>query len=200
MKNFNLTAGFGPLLIVIGIAVVALVVGGTYYASKKSPEAEQEETKADTRVDSATQADVSVEAEAQSGTLRELLSMKQDITCTFNSDVGGDTSGVVYISDGKMRGDFVSQSSVNAQVESHMILQDSMAYVWSGSQGAKMDISKLQADTSGQAGGSVDLDAKVDYTCEDWKKDETKFTLPGTVTFIDIGAMMQGALQGQLQF
>jgi hypothetical protein len=63
-------------------------------------------------------------------------------------------------------------------------------FVWSGNQGAKMDMKMLDQNADANQKGSVDLNQDVDYTCKDWTKDASKFVVPTTVTFVDIAAMM----------
>jgi len=97
-----------------------------------------------------------------------------------------------------MRGDFSSKTSAGTQT-SNMILKDGYSYVWSGSQGAKMNVkdldSKANSETQSevQAKQSVDMDAQVDYDCKAWSVDESKFAIPSSVNFLDIEAMMKAS-------
>jgi hypothetical protein len=115
--------------------------------------------------------------------------------CTFTSVVENSTSsGTVYIaSNGDMSGDFTSQTKTAGTVTSHMIMKGGTSYVWSGAQGAKMNVSASEATTASNTNQSVDLDAQVDYDCKNWTRDDSKFTVPTNVNFVDIEAMMKGA-------
>ena len=53
---------------------------------------------------------------------------------------------------------------------------------------------RVTAGTSGQANASVDLNQQVDYSCKPWRADNSKFTVPSSVTFTDLSAMMKGGI------
>ena len=46
-------------------------------------------------------------------------------------------------------------------------------------------------NTQTKSNNSVDLDQKVDYQCQSWTKDESKFAVPSGVSFIDLAAMLK---------
>ena len=201
MKNKNFQGGFAPFLIIAIIAILA--VGGGAYAVKKNREAkvnveDDVETQANVNADlnANENANLGVNAKAK-GSFRSLVAMGRNTQCTFTSlqqDVT--SSGTVYItSSGNMRGDFTTQMSSGTQTSS-MILKDGYSYVWTGNQGAKISVASLDDKTSAdaQAQQSVDLDAQVDYDCKDWSVDQSKFTLPSGVNFVDIEAMLKGQL------
>lgn len=189
----NLQGGFAPLLIIAIVAVLA--VGGGAYVVTKNKEVRKAELKTNVEVDA--NAEVKTDANAK-GSLRSLLTIGKDTMCTFTSVHEGVTSsGVVYIaSNGDMRGDFKSDTSVAGTINSNMIMKGGTSYVWSGAQGAKMNVSatqETQTTTSSNANQSVDLDVQVDYDCKNWTRDDSKFVVPTNVNFIDLEAMMKGA-------
>ena len=170
MKKNKFSRGFGPIVIIVFVAEVK------------------------TETDASVKADLGV----GSGTLRGLISLGKDVTCTFSHmDAKNESSGTVYISGNQMRGDFMTKTSAGGTVDSHMIKNGDSVNVWSGNQGAKMVASSMTStagESTQQSQGSVDLDQKVDYKCSDWKKDQSKFVLPTFVNFIDIDAMMKAGL------
>ena len=124
--------------------------------------------------------------------------MGQNLSCTFsNSTAGQSSTGTVYISGTMMRGDFTSQIKSSTNVQSHMIRSGDQIYVWSGAQGAKMAFAGLDASASTQSNGSVNLDQKVNYKCTPWTVDNGQFTPPTNVKFIDLSAMMKGAVKAK---
>jgi len=131
----------------------------------------------------------------QPQSLRDLLALGRDQTCTFNDASGN--SGSVYMGGAKVRGDFTTM--VNSQPQaSHMLVDGQTVYVWMDgqAQGFKVSfdaVADLGSSTSNQ---SVDLDQKVDYQCSDWAVDDSKFSLPSGVIFSDTSAMMAPALTG----
>lgn len=200
MKNKQLQGGFAPFLVIAIVAILA-IGGGVYVVSKnkqaKNAELEDNlDTQANMNADlNANQnANLGVNAKAK-GSFRSLLALGENTQCSFVGVKDGVTSsGTVYIaSSGNMRGDFTSQGSSGTQTSS-MIVKDGYSYVWSGSQGAKMNAaSSTNASAGAQAQQSVDLDSQVDYDCQAWSVDQSKFTLPSSVNFVDIEAMMKGS-------
>jgi hypothetical protein len=200
MKNKNSQAGFAPLLIIAIVAILA-IGGGAYVVTKNKSSVEvPEERRGDIQYEDRVGADVKADAEANlsinaKGSLRSLLGLGKNVMCTYGGNgEDGTYSGTVYItSSGDMRGDFEARS-YDGITNSHMIVKGSTAYSWSGNQGVKMNV-KADASASAQAKSSVDLDSQVDYKCEDWTKDDSKFALPGSVNFLDIEAMMKGGVK-----
>lgn len=185
--------GFGPLLVVL---VIALIAGSSVYVAKKN-----KETKLKNETSGAMNAEVSMNTNGNSdGTLRGLLSMKKNVMCTISrTDSGTNVSGTAYISGDMMRGDFTMKSGSSSAMDSHMIKNGTMMYVWTGTQGAKMDVSQFETNASAQSNNAVSLDQKVEYTCSDWLRDESKFEVPSTIAFMDLNTMIngQGSINGQ---
>ena len=101
-----------------------------------------------------------------------------------------------------MRGDFSSKTNNGTSVDSHMIKNGSLVYAWSGTRGAKFDISSFMATSS--TGGastktSVNLDEQINYSCNNWTKDTSKFTVPTDINFIDISGMLSGAIKNKVR-
>ena len=191
----NLQGGFAPLLIIAIIAILA--VGGGVYVVTKNKEAKKDKIGLDDGYMNPDKKDNDIKDEGNANaksSLRSLLALGKNTMCTFTSVVeNSSSSGTVYIaSNGDMSGDFTSQTS-SGTVTSHMIMKGGTSYVWSGAQGAKMNVSATEATTSSNTNQSVDLDAQVDYDCKNWTRDDSKFTVPTNVNFIDIEAMMKGA-------
>jgi hypothetical protein len=146
------------------------------------------------------QSSVSPSASAESDTrvtLKDLFASSKNQKCTF-SDSSSGSSGTVYITGNKMRGDF--SSTVHGQtVISHMIVDNQISYVWSdaSTQGVKLSYEKIEqlttATASAQSSGSkmpISLDQKVSYQCEAWISDPAVLSLPSTVKFIDFSSLI----------
>lgn len=195
MKNHrNAQGGFIPILIVIVVAAAAAVGGGVYYNNQSQKAKVKVDLQATTTMDINGNATSSARSGGRNlGSIRSLLTLGSNSKCTISAaTVDGTISGIVYVSGSSMRGDFSSSMSGSGNVESHMIRNQNDVFVWSGSQGAKMNVSSM---ASGQAAagndGQVSLDQNVEYACESWVKDESRFSVPTSVEFIDISAAIQ---------
>lgn len=207
MKNKKLQGGFAPLLIIAIVAVLA--IGGGGYAISKNKAAKKAEVEGNVETQANFKADenanvnanLGINANAKAkGSLRSLLGLGQNTMCTFSSTTGDTTSsGTVYIaSDGDMSGQFEIKTGTKTTFTSNMIVKDDISYLWSGNQGAKMNVAELKGDAKAQAqGGSeyVDLDAEMNYDCSAWVRDESKFTVPSTVNFIDLDVLLKGGVK-----
>lgn len=136
---------------------------------------------------------------ASQASLKELFAQGKSQKCTFAHAVNNTNSnGTVYMSSGKMRGDFSSSVSQGTPIDSHMIVDGTTAYVWSGTmtKGLKMDFSAIaNQGASDQAGsGSVNPDQRLDYSCSNWNPEQSRFALPAGVEFTDMAAMMGAAM------
>lgn len=133
-------------------------------------------------------ADASAEESASAefnGSMKELVARGGDYMCTFTqtTDVA-DSSGTVYISGERLRGDFKSHEKVSdTDVESHMIRDGGFAYVWSSAMptGFKMVVDDSASTDSNSTG--FDYNQQLDYSCNSWTVDESQFSLPAGVEF-----------------
>ncbi len=198
MKKKNLQGGFAPLLIIAIIAILA--IGGGAYVVKKNKEAKNLEGNVDTQanvnadVNANVNANLGVNAKAKTS-LRSLLALGKSTMCTFTSASGGtSTSGTVYLgADGDMHGMFETKTGTQTAVTSHMIVKDGVTYAWTGTQGVKMNLAEMNANTSTemQANKYADFDKQGDYKCSPWVRDDSQFTLPASVKFMDLNALLK---------
>jgi hypothetical protein len=137
--------------------------------------------------------------QSQPKSLRELMTSAQNQECSFTDTETG-SNGNVYIGVGQVRGDFNSISN-GSTVGSHIISTGEDVYVWMDGQqnGFKISLSALSntglQDASTKA---VDPDKKVDYSCNSWTVDSSKFALP-TIEFADYSSMLPSGLVQQPQ-
>ncbi len=185
MKRINFKRGFEPITIVIIIAVVLIIGAGGYYVAKKASKPAATDTSVQGDINATTTASVQVSR----GSLRSLWALGKDLTCTITvATTSVTTTGTVYLSGETMRGDFVVTSQSTGTTDSHMIKTGNTIYAWSGTQGAKIDVSKFEGKAASQS--NINLDQQVDYKCSNWVKDATKFTLPTGVTFVDLSTVI----------
>lgn len=119
-------------------------------------------------------------------TLKGILAMGKDQSCDISySNDRGKTSGTVYLSGKKMRGDFTVVDSNNKQKDSHMITDETYIYSWTSasSQGLK---TKVEAAI---------IDQQVQEKCSSWSVDSSKFTPPSGIQFKDLSTFNAPVVQ-----
>lgn len=126
--------------------------------------------------------------------LRALLIANVPVRCTFDDHTNDiDTDGTIYVANGKFRADVSSTIDGKVQ-EGHMLSDGTTTYVWSPAleQGFKMGTQAMfegSADADGKT--AIDPNKDIDYSCSPWLPDANLFVAPSTVTFVELGAMMQ---------
>lgn len=185
-----------------------LLVGFGYYTLFSSPASESARQSERTQEEYAVQPQSSgVTAEARprqgTGTLDFLRLLNEDLECSImlpGKDGDSDIEGTYFVSDGKMRGDFLTEGpDLSGQMLSSMILVGTTMHVWSEIDG---ELYGMKIDTASLQGGSVDAkepvarDVDVSYDCKPWKNvDWTVFEPPSTVLFTDMNEMMNGMME-----
>lgn len=173
---------------VIGIVVAVLVIaaGGWYYISGS-------------RGNSMMMADSS---QSERGTIKDLMSRTSTKCTVSNVTANSESSGVVYVGQGKMRGEFKTVTkSPDMTIESYMISDGEYMYSWSDAmpQGVKLPIASTQMSDQPNAPKSEQVEmynAEVSYDCDSWSVDESQFEIPSSVTFVDMSSMLQGVGAG----
>jgi len=149
----------------------------------------------------------SMEIAQNAASIKELIARGDDITCTFSrTDENSSMDGTIYVSDGKIRGDF-SMVQGGQSFDSHMIQDGDMAYTWNtggplGATGFKMPISADEEVSSGEGEyQAIDLEEQLDTKCSRWSPDASKFVPPSNITFQDLSQQLMQAEQsaGDLQ-
>lgn len=113
---------------------------------------------------------------------KELLGISSPQKCTFGD---ANSSGTVYISKNKMRGDFQSTTQ-GTTINTHMISDGGYNYVWMGdsTSGFKMATETPKTDEQTNPTG-VDMNKQNIYSCQSWNEDAGLLTVPATVKFMD---------------
>jgi len=176
-----------------GIIVIIIVILGIWYFSTMNAGVAVPETATTTSTGTTgTGAAGTTGAATPSNpsTFHSIFTQSGNHECTYQQ-VGTDTksTSVVYIADGKMRGEFRTTGAVTTA--DLMIYNGGFLYAWKegATTGKKTSISSLadlpaaipQDLTSGAIFG-VSAD-NVSWDCHDWAKDSTLFNLPTYVTF-----------------
>lgn len=140
--------------------------------------------------------------DSRQGTFWELASAGKNLECSFSfASSNATTNGTAYVSGAKLRTDVVT-SAGGQTVNTYMIKDGDYIYTWNSNvnQGIKMKFDQATAPsptTSATAAPSTqapDLSQSYQYDCKDWNVDDSKFTLPTNIQFMDISA--QGSQAG----
>lgn len=126
------------------------------------------------------------------------LGKPQKCAVSFNQDSNTETTGSTYVGNGKMRGDYTSVVA-GKTIVSHMIMVDQNIYSWMDGQttGFKMKAGQenTSSTTQGQTGKALDIEQKVNYSCENWSEDLSQFTPPASITFSDFSDMIPKSIK-----
>ena len=118
-----------------------------------------------------------------SQSIQQLVALGKPITCTFSTTTAsGSQQGTIYISDGKVAGDFTADATGAGTINAHMIVRDNTSYVWTSASTQGFKSTVTASSTSGQSQG-LDYSAQMNYECQSWIADSSKFNLPTTISF-----------------
>lgn len=174
--------------IVAIIVVLIVILGGVWYVMNSGSAAPASPNPAQTTAAADALNNASGTPSGQTaGTIGGLLSMG-DVTCTVDMTSASDGSGTVYVSGGKMAGDF-SMTANGQTMSAHMINDGSFIYSWSDAapQGVKMPVPAAGSTNTAPSGQqNFDPSTPVNYSCQPWTVDASKFTPPSSVNFMTL--------------
>jgi hypothetical protein len=138
------------------------------------------------------------------GSLGALLALARALECTVVNDVDPQfaSEGTVFLSDGKIRGDFLTGPR-DAQVLSSLIIRDNTMYLWSTidgeTWGMKNTLSGATPDATApklETQEPIGLEDEVRYDCKPWVSvDGSVFVPPGDVLFRDMSTIMEQGME-----
>ncbi len=136
------------------------------------------------------QADAAMTRASAEQLMRSGKSLKCSVSSTEN---GGAQEGSIYISAGKMRGDFEVSDPNGETSDAHMLQDGEWVYTWGGPDGGTQG-TKMHVDASAGAGASDRFDTaeEVNMDCMEWQPDAARFEVPAGVGFMDMTGMMAG--------
>jgi hypothetical protein len=144
-------------------------------------------------------------AQPFSGSVMDLLKLGKSTKCVLEAKNGVDiTSGTTYISGNKARSDYQASVIEGETMSGYYISDGTWMYTWNDNykeQAIKFKIDQMPtADTQAQKDSvkTSDLQDKMDYKCYPWSADQSMFTPPADLNFVDYTQMMQNA-QNTLQ-
>lgn len=189
----NTQHGFGAIAALIVIAVIAVAGGGIYVATQNDAEVTIEDERQ-------MNTDATDTETGGNTTIRELLALGENLVCTFSrSDAESTVDGTIYV-DGageRISGDFTITTEAAGTMQGRMVKTENTVYTWTDamSRGTKMSLdATAEADASMEQHEAVGLDEEVNYQCESWNVDESRFTIPSDIEFMDISSMMDASM------
>ena len=176
------------------IVLAILVLGGAgflIFSGGNKEDTRGEESMQELSEESQNESEVNTESKdfEEKTTLSKLMGRGGNYMCTFvHNTQMGESTGSVYISNKKIRGDFVSKVSVPGlanmgDITTHMISDGESVYTWSSMSAEGYKVPVAQEDTATQSSASVPTDQELDYKCVGWTADQSKFSLPTNITF-----------------
>ena len=175
--------------IIIAVVAILLIAAGAYLVLGKKSQTPQ------TSSTNTTTEQKSEDSGSIKSSIKSLLGGGKNVMCTVKYPTADQSAeGTIYVSSKKMRGDFKMMVE-GKSVESHMITDDTYSYSWSSMmpQGVKMKMAQIEAPTASPTSGQVDINNEVDMNCFNWGVDNSKFTPPSDIQFMDVSTMMKPA-------
>jgi hypothetical protein len=139
--------------------------------------------------------------------LSDLINTDGSFHCTFSYRAENEdaSNGDIYMTQRgqKMRGTFLSKMGERPDVEGNILRDGQYQYFWQTgeTQGMKFLIDETDTDifandatqledTPAATSETTETPDDVDYSCEPWRADDSKFVVPGGITFVDFQAQM----------
>ena len=171
MKNKNLV-----LAVIAGLLIIVFGVGAYFLSQNKAA------TNSGSK--EAVKPTQSLTKSAES-TLKDLIASKNPTQCTYSTDAGSTKiSGVVYVANGKVRGDFTTTAGKTV-ITGHMATDAKYVYTWTdgSKQGYKFATDTLTGAKTDANTQKPDFNQKFKYSCSPWSLDSKMMQLPTDVTF-----------------
>lgn len=122
----------------------------------------------------------------------ELIAQGGTYQCTVKQYVNEtESTGTVFLHKDHVRAEFATAVQ-GMNINTTMIVRDGYTYTWTSTMPNKGFKSKAVQVVGGDAvvgtAGTYSFNSTQigDYDCQDWTLDESKFTLPSTVTFTEV--------------
>lgn len=180
--------------IISWLAILGVVVLGGYLITQpKEADDKLVQESSEVTEDNTTKEEAPVEGKKMA--FSQFIKQGGAYKCTVNQTLSGiDTTGVTYINDAMIRGEFNTRIQ-NMNIDSTFIVRDGYTYSWSSvmpTAGFKVKMSGTTTtpDTTTGTTGSYSWNAEQigDYDCQPWTVDQAKFTVPTNVTFKEVNS------------
>ena len=175
-----------PVIAVIGLIAIA----GIFFLSRKSLNSEV--------------SDSMMKGEGSTakftGSFADLISKGQNFACNFVTpdDAGNVTAGSTYVAEGGAKVSAQFTTEVDGKKTTGNVIRDGeYNYIWTSdqAQGIKTKITEddkslFGADASKSESTGLTDQEQVDFDCNPWTVDNSKFTPPSDIEFVDASEFM----------
>lgn len=145
--------------------------------------------------------DASVKNDTQENSFLDFVNSKESFECTVTQNVQGISSnGTVFISEGKIRGEFQTETQ-GMKINSSMVVKDGYTYSWTSMMPSVVYKAKVASgeisQQNTQMSGSYSFDARQigSYDCKETSVNDSRFELPQGVSLVDISSLPQTITQ-----
>lgn len=171
--------------LIIAVLVIVLLLGaGAYLKLSKSTTVAPQP--------SATQGQPKTAESITKGTIKSLFGLGKSSACTINFP-NNQGQGTIYLANKMLRGDFTMTGANGKTFLTHVIQSGDYMYLWTTEtpQGMKfkIDLTKNANSTDGKSDQIFDYNKEVNYKCSDWGADNSKFTPPTDIKFLDMTSL-----------
>jgi len=138
-----------------------------------------------------TMSDPAVNTVSKKIAFSELVKQGGSYECTVKQVVSNtESDGVVFMDKNRLHGEF-STIVGGVKVDTTMIMKDDYTYTWSSvmpKSGFMIKVEANEGDINTATSGTYSWNAERigDYYCKAWTVDESKFSLPAGITFVEI--------------
>jgi hypothetical protein len=127
--------------------------------------------------------------------VNELFSMNKPLKCSWkeSATVDKDVTNIMYISGKK----FYQDVTMGDLGHAFTVSDGDYLYIWNDFSGVASKMKITETETGIKSGkGTVGMDQKKDFICENWSVDNSVFSLPQGKNFKDVTEEMNQAFQG----
>jgi hypothetical protein len=170
------------------IAIAVVVLGGLGYVGYTQIHDDSEPL----ALELATATTTALNSSNKKIAFSELVKQGGSYECTVKQAVSDmESDGVVFMDKDRLYGEF-STIAEGMKVDTTMIMKDGYTYTWSSmapKNGFKIKIATNEiASNEVDASGTYRWSAEQigDYYCEKWVVDESKFTVPTEIKFVEV--------------
>ena len=135
------------------------------------------------------------------GTMEDLFARNVPMECTFTqANEGMKTTGTVYLSGGRMLGEFQTTQANEQPIDSFIIQDGEHVYTWTSGQskGIKIkpenqkNIVEENTENLKSEPKTPDLEGQdIDYVCKPWLPNNSFFTPPDYIEFTDLNQQIE---------